>query len=142
MIDGAIQAVRDGRNGAQPQSRPEVQRRCRMNGFEKIARAAVLGCALLEPHSDTDDQTAYLDAIGQLKRDDDAVLMLIAMKLLQGSPYQMTSNDPGRIRQGHDPRHAHRWLMSPFPFPWKLAALADHSRGLGLFFVSGCANSA
>ena len=70
-----------------------------MTDFAKIARAAVLGCALLEPDSDQDDRAAYLDAMGQLERDDDAVLMLIAMMLLQGSSYQMTSNDPERIRQ-------------------------------------------
>jgi hypothetical protein len=35
----------------------------------------------------------------QLVRDDDTVLMFIAMKLLQGSPYQVTSNDPEQIRQ-------------------------------------------
>jgi len=70
-----------------------------MTDFQKIARAAVLGCVLLDPDSDLDDRTAYLDAMGQLDRDDDAVLVLIAMKLLQGSPYQMTSNEPERIRQ-------------------------------------------
>ena len=71
-----------------------------MADFEKIERAAVLGCALLQPHSNHDDHAAYLDAMAKL--DDmthDSVLVLIAMRLMQGSPHQMANSEPDRLKQ-------------------------------------------
>jgi hypothetical protein len=71
-----------------------------MGDLEKVRRAVVLGCALLEPGSDHDDHLAYVDAMAQL--DDltnESILVLIAMRLMQGAPHQMTNGDPERIKR-------------------------------------------
>jgi hypothetical protein len=71
-----------------------------MTDFHKIERAALLGCALLEADSDEEDRAAYLDAMSRL--DDvagETVLVLMAMKLLRGSPHQVTSSEPERIKE-------------------------------------------
>jgi hypothetical protein len=72
----------------------------RMTDFAKIERAAVLGCALLKPDSGQNDRAAFLAAMAQLEgRTDDSVQVLIAMKLLQGSPCQMMTYDAERTKK-------------------------------------------
>lgn len=68
-----------------------------MTDYAKIERAAVLGCTLLKPESNYDDRTAFLAAMAQLEdRATDSTQVLIAMKLLQGSPCQITTEDSER----------------------------------------------
>jgi hypothetical protein len=70
-----------------------------MTDFAKIERAAVLGCALLRPDSDHDDRAAFLDAMAQIHDRANDALVLVAIKLMQGSAYQMTSDDSEWTRQ-------------------------------------------